>query len=348
MTHQGPLTGKTVIEFAGLGPTPFAGMMLADQGAKVIIVHKPGIKVNDSPLEVMNRGKQYVEVDLKTQSGVDKVLGMVTDADALVEGYRPEVMERLGLGPDECLKLNPKLVYGRMTGWGRSGQLAMRAGHDINYISLSGALHAMGTPAAPLVPLNLVGDFGGGGAFMAMGIVSAMLYAERNGKGQVVDASVLSGTQNLMAMIYSRYEDGRWHDSRQSNYLDGAAPYYTVYPCSDAEHVAVGALEEKFFDTLLATLKIDPRQYGDRYDRTLWKKQRDMIARIFMSKSRDEWSNIFEKIDACVTPVLSLTEVKLHKHNIELEAYVNSDNLQAMPSPRFSLFPQNPDTITFK
>lgn len=337
--NRGPLAGKRVVEFAGLGPGPFAGMLLADLGADVILVDRPNSPRPGEPTqEFMHRGKRSILLDLKCAEDVAEAHSLVESADALIEGLRPGVMERLGLGPTDCHARNPRLVYGRMTGWGQTGTLTDRAGHDINYLALSGALHAIGTESSgPVAPLNLVGDFGGGGMLLALGIVSALLYAQPTGQGQVVDASVLDGSAVLMAQVYSRYAMGLWRDQRASNLLDGGTPYYRTYKCADGEWVAVGAIEQQFFDRLLLELGIEPDDYGDRRNRSEWQRQSMLFANIFASRTRDEWCAQLESVDVCVSPVLSLAEVRSHPHNASRGVFRTGAHIEPTPAPRFSV-----------
>lgn len=335
---SGPLAGIRVVEFAGIGPGPYAGMLLADLGAEVIVIDRPGFTLKGpAELEFLRRGKRSVALNTKNLQGRENALQIVSGAHALIEGFRPGVMERLGLGPEECLQVQPALIYGRMTGWGQDGPLAQRAGHDINYLGLSGALHAIGTQnGGPIVPLNIVGDFGGGGMFLALGLVSAILHAKDTGKGQVVDASIVDGTASLMTMMYSRLAMGLWRDERESNLLDGGTPYYATYRCSDGKWMAVGAIEPQFFSAMLSGLGIDETSYGARDDRSLWPRQRGLLQQIFGSRTRDDWAKRFEGLDACVTPVLSMHEAPLHPHNAARQVFTELGAIQPSPAPRFS------------
>lgn len=341
---NGPLSGMRIVEFGGIGPGPFAGMMLADLGAQVIVIDRPGNTLKGDPaLEFLRRGKRSVTLDVKENEGRGHALQLIKNAHGLIEGFRPGVMERLRLGPDECLDVQPALAYGRMTGWGQTGPLAQRAGHDINYLALSGALHAIGTKAAgPVVPLNIIGDFGAGGMLLAFGLVSALWHARETGTGQVIDASILGGSSVLMAMVYSRYAMELWSDERESNLLDGGTPYYATYRCNDDKWVAVGPLEQTFFNIFLDALGIDANEYGDRDDRRLWPMQRELLAHKFRQRSRDEWAELMAPLDACVTPVLSLEEARHHPHNLARQTFLPGAPAQPAPAPLFSRTPSPP------
>ena len=310
---SGVLAGLRVLEFAAIGPVPWTGMLLADLGASVIRVERPGSASERDTLGAVLRGRMRVELDLKSDSGRDAARQMASQADALLEGLRPGVMERLGLGPDDALQLNPKLVYGRMTGWGQHGPMAQQAGHDINYIALSGALHAIGTADKPVAPLNLVGDFGGGGAFLVIGLLAALWQVKATGRGLVVDAAMVDGSAALMAMVYSRMLLGQWTDQRVSNPLDGGVPWYDTYRTADGKFIAVGALEPKFYDELLDRLGLSG-SVPDRQDPAHWPAIRQQLVQTFSSRSRDEWAAHFANSDACVSPVLSLTEAPHDPH----------------------------------
>jgi alpha-methylacyl-CoA racemase len=341
----GPLAGIRVIEFEAIGPGPFAGMLLADMGADVLLVDRPaesGLGIQrERWMDVMMRGRRSVTLDLKAPGAAGAVLELISRADALIEGFRPGVMERLGLGPEACLARNPKLVFGRMTGWGQDGPLAPRAGHDINYIALAGVLHAFGRKGeAPVPPLNLVGDFGGGGMLLGFGIACALLHAQRTGQGQVVDAAMVEGASLLAAMFSGFLAAGRWTEERGVNLLDTGAPWYDVYETRDARYVAIGAIEAKFFADLLGRLKIDPASLPAQNDRAGWPKMREVFATAFKSKTRDEWSAVFEGSDACFAPVLTFSEAKRHPHNVARRGYVTSAGVeQPAPAPRFSATP---------
>lgn len=343
----GPLHGVVVTELAGLGPAPFCGMVLADLGATVIRVDRPGgasVPIGSVDTDVMNRGKQSVAVDLKSPEGAGVVLRLVESSDALMEGFRPGVAERLGVGPAECLARNPSLVYGRMTGWGQTGPMADSAGHDIDYIALSGALHSIGPPERPIPPLNLVGDFGGGGMLLAMGMLAAIIHARSSGEGQVVDASMVDGSALLMASHHGFIADGWWVPERASNLLDGAAPFYTTYETSDGRHVAVGALEPQFFAVLLDGLDLSAEDVGAQDDRQGWPAMRDLFAARFKTRTRDEWAVHFDGTDACVAPVLSMSEAAEHPHNSDRGTFLEVEGVsQPAPAPRFSKTPARVD-----
>lgn len=341
---MGPLRDLKIIEFAGIGPTQFCGMLLADMGATILRIARSadddGVTVPPR-YNVMNRSRPTVVVDLKQKDGHALVASLCRDADAVFEGYRPGVMERLALGPDELLAANPRLVYGRMTGWGQHGPLADRAGHDANYAALSGALGAIGpADGPPVLPLNLVADFGGGGAYLAIGMLAALIEAGRSGEGQVVDAAMVDGAASLMALFYGLLAAGMWRDRRGSNLLDGAAPFYRCYETRDGGHVAVGALEPQFFRELLERLAIEDIDPAEQYDARRWPQHHEILARTFANKTRDEWSELLSGSDTCVAPVLSLEEATRHPHNRARETFVDVDGIrQPAPAPRFSRTP---------
>lgn len=330
----------TIVEIASIGPGPFAGMMLSDLGARVVRVQRPGGHRDAwGANPVLDRGREVVEADLKSPRGVATVLDLVAESDALIEGFRPGVMERLGLGPAECHARRPSLVYGRMTGWGQDGPAAQTAGHDINYLATTGVLHAIGPPDRPVPPLNLLGDFGGGGLLLVVGVLAGVLDARRTGRGHVVDAAIVDGVSSLAAMIHGFAAQGRWTDERQANLLDGGAPFYDVYACADGGHVAVGALEEKFFRAMLDRLGLsdDPVFAGDRFDRRGWPAMRERLAATFVTRSRDQWGRHFAGTDCCVTPILSLAEAP-HDPHLSSRATMRREPDGAMapgPSPRF-------------
>ena len=333
---MGPLQGFRVIELAGIGPGPFCGMMLSDMGAEVIRVDRVGRGGSRRPNDVLARNRRSIAVDLKQPEGVEVVLRLVESADALYEGFRPGVTERLGLGPDECMARNERLVYGRMTGWGQEGPLAHAAGHDINYIGLAGALHAIGEPGGkPVPPLNLIGDFGGGGMLLAYGLVCGMLEASRSGKGQVVDAAMVDGAASLMAMFFSM---GRgFRDERGSNMLDGGAHFYNTYETSDGKYVCVGSIEPQFYQLLVEKSGVDANRFGTQMANDQWPDFRDELAQMFRSRTRDEWCEIMEGSDVCFAPVLSVFEAPDHPHNQHRKTFVEVDGVtQPAPSPRFS------------
>lgn len=338
----GPLSGLRVVELAGIGPGPHGAMILADLGADVVRIQRP--ELDDGPDDLQLRGRRIVRVDLRSADGREQVLGLVERADVLIEGYRPGVTERLGLGPADCQARNPRLVYARMTGWGQTGPLANRAGHDINYISLTGALHAMGEAGQrPPVPLNLVGDYGGGSMFLLVGILSALLERERSGEGQVIDAAIVDGTNVLVQMMWAWRGMGEWHgfgdwsDERGVNLLDGSRPFYDTYTCADGRFVAVGPLEPQFYARLLEVLGLAGAGLPDQFDPTGWPVLRAAFTKAFAARTRDEWTEIFADTDACVTPVLSFAEVQDHPHMADRGAVVHTDGMaQAAPAPRFS------------
>lgn len=335
-----PLAGMRIIEFAGIGPGPFAGMMLADMGAEIIRIERPGAASptgqGDYELDFMIRGRKSLALNLKTPGALETALRLIEGADGLIEGFRPGVMERLGLGPDICRARNPRLVYGRMTGWGQEGPISHTAGHDLNYIALSGALWASGErDRAPTFPLNLLGDFGGGGMFLAFGMVTGMLKAARTGQGDVVDAAIVDGAATLMTMIYSRRAMGVWRDERAANALDGGAPWYGVYECADDRWITIGALEPQFWAVLLEKLGLNAAEMGDRKDRATWPAIRARLTEIFASQPRDHWTALLQDCDACFAPVLSPAEAADHPHN-RARGIFGGVHPQPMPAPRFA------------
>lgn len=336
----GPLAGTRVIELAGLGPAPFAAMLLAELGAEVIRIDRPGgsgILTGHEAVDLLNRGKKSVLLDLKRPEAVEAALVIIAGADVLIEGYRPGVAEKLGLGPDECLARNPKLIYGRMTGWGQDGPLAQRAGHDIDYIAITGALHAIGTQdGPPSIPLNLIGDFGGGANYLVIGILAALREADRSGQGQVIDAAIVDGAAHLMTAIHMLMATGSWGEERGVNMLDGGAPYYSVYRTSDGEYISVGAVERKFYVELIARLGValDPALQDDK---SAWPQARAALAEVFAAKTQAEWAGVFVDSDACVAPVLSTRNALAHPHLVARGTLVERDGLiQSAPAPRFS------------
>ena len=342
---MGPLAGLKILEFEAIGPGPFCGMMLADMGADVLLVDRPG----DSGLglgrnrwfDVMMRGRRSATLDLKSAGGVAAALELAGRADALIEGFRPGVMERLGLGPDALLKKNPKLVYGRMTGWGQDGPLAPRAGHDINYIALTGVLHAIGRAGgAPVPPLNLVGDFGGGGMLLAFGIACALVEAQKSGKGQVVDAAMVDGASTLAAMFSGMLAAGRWSETRGENILDTGAPWYDSYETKDGKYVAIGSIEPKFYEDLIFRLGLKDQNLPPQQDRKSWPALRKLFTEKFKEKTRDEWCAVFDGSDACFAPVLTFSEAQAHPHNAARGTYTRVGKVdQPAPAPRFSRTP---------
>ena len=340
MSHPvGPLAGLRVLELAGIGPGPFCAMMLADSGATVLRIDRPGAAARRPERELMNRGRQSAVLDLKHPRGIDALLRLADAADVLLEGFRPGVTERMGVGPDVCLARNPRLVYARMTGWGQEGPLSPTAGHDIGYIARTGALHALGRAGGPpQFPANLLGDFGGGGMLMAYGICAALVERGVSGRGQVVDAAIVDGVASLLAMPFMLMAQGFWRDERGVNLLDGGAPWYDVYETADGKWMAVGALEPQFYAALLAGLGLeDPPDRGDPRN---WPELRGRLAARFAERTRDEWAGVFAGSDACVEPVLSLTEAAADPHLLARETYVTGDGVtQPSPAPRFSRTP---------
>jgi alpha-methylacyl-CoA racemase len=342
----GPLQGVRVVEFAGLGPGPFCGMLLADLGADVVRIDRRGTRGGLlgalGATSLMDRGKRSIALDLKHDEDLRVVRALVRRADVLLEGFRPGVMERLGLGPGELLALNPALVYGRMTGWGQTGPLAHSAGHDIGYIALTGALGATGRPdERPAPPMNLLGDFGGGGVFLALGALAALVHARATGEGQVVDAAIVDGTAVLTTMIHGMLASGAWIDRRGRNLLDTGAPFYDVYRCADGQFVAVGALEEQFYAALLDGLGLaGDESLPDRTDPRQWAALRERFTGVFASRTRAEWWSVFEGTDACVAPVWSLQEATSDAHNVDRGVFVEVDGtVQPAAAPRFSVTP---------
>ena len=339
---MGPLKGVKIIEIAGIGPGPFASMMLADMGAEVIRIDRAsrarGGDPATPPRDPMSRGRRSIAVDLKNPDGVETVLRIVDSADALIEGFRPGVMERLGLGPDVCLARNPRLVYGRMTGWGQAGPMAQAAGHDINYISLAGVLDHIGRKGErPLPPLNLVGDFGGGGMLMAFGVACALVETARSGQGQVVDCAMVDGAAVLMQMMYGMRAMGLWNDERGSNLLDTGAHFYDVYETQDGKHVSIGSIEPQFYSELLEKTGLADEDLPAQMDRSQWPKLNERLTAVFKSKSRDEWCEIMEGSDVCFAPVLSMGEAPQHPHNVHRGTFIDHAGVvQAAPAPRFS------------
>jgi len=338
----GPLDGIRVIELAGVGPAPFCAMLLSDMGAEVLRVDRAeavelGLPI-DPRFNLVNRGRRSVAIDLKKPRGAATVRRLVARADALLEGFRPGVTERLGLGPDECFAVNPRLVYGRVTGWGQDGPLARAAGHDINYIALAGVLGAIGPKeGAPVPPLNLVADYGGGALYLAFGVVCALLEARSSGRGQIVDAAMIDGAASLATSAYAQMAAGTWMQTRESNVVDGGAPWYRAYATADGEYVCVGAIEARFYAELLKRLGLDNEKLPDQHDRDGWPRLRARFGEVFGSKTRDEWRRILEGSEACFAPVLSLTEAAEHPHNKERGTFVEIDGvLQPGPAPRFS------------
>ena len=335
---MGPLDGIRLIEFAGIGPGPLCGTFLGDLGADVVRIDRPG---GTNAPGAGSRSRRSIALNLKDPRGIELALDLVAGADGLFEPYRPGVMERLGLGPDVCLARNPRLVYGRMTGWGQDGPLAHAAGHDINYIALTGALHAIGEHGGgPIPPLNLVGDFGGGTMLLAFGMVCGLLEAARSGQGQVVDTAMVDGASMLMAMLYGMKDQGMWTNTRGDNMLDGGAHFYGCYECSDGRHVSIGSIEPQFYALLRETLGLDDAAFDAQHDKTGWPDLKRRLADVFRTKTRDEWVAIMEGTDICFAPVLDLDEAPRHPHNTARDTFVDVDGVvQPAPAPRFSRTP---------
>jgi alpha-methylacyl-CoA racemase len=340
---MGPLEGITVVELAGIGPGPFAAGLLSDMGATVIRIDRPlGVVPTNAPVDPLNRGRRSIAVDLKHPDGRGVVLELVRRADVLLEGFRPGVTERLGLGPDECLEANPTLVYARMTGWGQDGPYATVAGHDINYISLSGALGLLGRAGqAPVPPINLVGDFGGGALYCAFGIVCGILEARTSGLGQVVDVSMVDGSAGLTTMMWGFKAMGLWSDERGTNMLDTGAHFYDVYRCSDDEYVSIGSIEPKFYTELLRLTDLgDDPEFDAQMDRSAWPRLKERLAAVFATRTRAEWCELMEGTDVCFAPVLSLGEAAAHRHNVARGTFTAVEGVaQPAPAPRFSRTP---------
>ena len=335
---MGPLKGLKIIEMAGIGPGPFCGMVLADLGAEIIRIDRASAIGTGSKQDAANRGKRSIAIDLKSAEGVEVVLKLVETADAIFEGFRPGVMERLGLGPDVCSKRNERIVFGRMTGWGQEGPLANAAGHDINYISLTGALAAIGRPGSPPVPpLNLIGDFGGGGMLLALGLVAALLEAKESKKGQVVDAAMTDGSALLMTMIYTMQSSGVWKTSMGSNLLDGGSHFYDTYECKDGKFISLGSIEPQFYALLCQIAELDESIFGNQMSRDSWPEQKEAIKKIILDKTRDEWCELMEGTDVCFAPVLDMSEAPKHPHNVERKTFIDLEGVtQPAPAPRFS------------
>ena len=339
---MGPLQGVTIIELAGIGPGPFCAMMLSDMGADVIRVDRAGAvrggDPNVPPIDVLGRGRRSIGIDLKSPEGLETLMRLVDKADGLTEGFRPGVTERLGIGPDQCMDRNSRLVYGRMTGWGQTGPYALTAGHDINYIALAGALEPIGRRGeAPVPPLNLVGDFGGGGMYLAFGMVCAILEARSSGQGQVVDAAMVDGAASLMGFFHGFRAMGIWNDDRGTNMLDTGAPYYDVYETSDGKYVSIGSIEPQFYAELREKLGLDDAKWDAQQTRADWPDRKADLAEIFMMKSREEWCEIIEGSDVCFAPVLSIEEAPKHPHNVARGTFTEVAGVtQPGPAPRFS------------
>jgi alpha-methylacyl-CoA racemase len=331
----GPLRGIKVVELAGIGPGPYAGQLLADMGADVVVIDRPG---DGMPKAVDGRGKRSIVLDLKKHGAVEALLKLVVKADVLIEGLRPGVTERMGVGPEACHAINPGLIYGRMTGWGQTGPWSKMAGHDINYISMTGVLNAIGKDGQPpAVPLNMIGDFGGGSMFLVTGILAALIERGRTGKGNIVDAAIVDGTHSLMSFVHGMAGIGQWRTQREGNMLDGAAPFYRCYMTADGKFMAVGCIEPQFFAAMIERLPINPEIYGDQHDRAAWSKQHEILEDAFAMKTRDQWEAIFTGTDACVTPVLDYVEAAFHPANAERQAMVESGHwLHPQVAPRLA------------
>lgn len=336
---SGPLAGLRVVEMAGIGPAPLAGQFLADLGAEVTLIARKSAAAH--PADINNRGKRSVALNLKHPEGVAAAMALIAGADVLIEGFRPGVMERMGLGPAECAERNPGLVYGRMTGWGQDGPMAQMAGHDINYLGLTGFLHAIGrADDVPTPPLNIGADYAGGTMFLLFGIMAALWERQTSGRGQVIDAAMVDGASALMALVHSMIAMGRWSEARESNLLDGGAPHYRTYACADGKFIALGPLEPQFFAEMIARAGIDDAQRADQTDPARWPERREDYAAIFRQKTRDEWTAIFDGTDACATPVLTWSEAADHPHLAARQTFVVRDGVtQAAPAPRFSRTP---------
>jgi alpha-methylacyl-CoA racemase len=337
-SKAGPLSGIRVVELAGIGPGPYAGQLLADLGANVIVIDRPG---GGTPKAIDGRGKRSIVLDLKKPEAVEVLLQFVEMADVLIEGLRPGVTERMGVGPEACHAINPRLIYGRMTGWGQTGPWSKMSGHDINYIGMTGVLNAIGNEGQPPVPpLNMIGDFGGGSMFLVTGILAALIERGRTGKGNIVDAAIVDGTHSLMSFVHGMAGLGQWRTQREGNLLDGAAPFYRCYATADGKFMAVGCIEPQFFAAMMDRLPIDAKEYGGQHDRAAWPKQHSLLEAVFASKSRGEWEAIFAGTDACVTPVLDYVEAASHPANAKRQAVVTDGRwLHPQVAPRLASQP---------
>jgi alpha-methylacyl-CoA racemase len=336
---SGPLSGLKIVEFAGIGPGPFCGMLLSDLGADVVRVDRKG-SGRASPADVTSRGRRSVALDLKSPDAIEAVLKLLESADGLIEGFRPGVMERLGLGPDVVLARNPKLVFGRMTGWGQTGPYAKAAGHDMNYIAITGALHAIGTEDKPIPPLNLVGDFGGGALYLAFGLMAGIISARETGKGQVIDCAMSDGAASLMAMFYGFKGAGIWKDERRSNLLDGGAHFYDTYQCADGKWISIGSIEPQFYALLLEKTGITDPEFANQMDRSAWPSLKAKLQDVLRTKTQADWCAIMDATDICFAPVLDLDEAPKHAHNVARETFVTVEGVvQPAPAPRFSATP---------
>ena len=336
---QGPLSGLKVIEFAGIGPGPFAGMLLSDLGADVVRIDRMG-KGRASPADITARGRRSVGMNLKSPEAIEACLKLMEGADAVFEGFRPGVMERLGLGPEVALKRNPRLVYGRMTGWGQTGPYAKAAGHDMNYIAITGALHAIGTTDKPVPPLNLVGDFGGGALYLAFGLLAGVIHARSTGQGQVIDCAMSDGAASLMAMFYGFKAAGLWGEGRRANLLDGGAHFYDTYECADGKWISIGSIEPQFYLLLLEKTGISDPQFQHQMSREEWPELHDKLAAVIKTKTQAEWCAIMDATDVCFAPVLTMDEAPRHPHNAARQTFVEVAGVtQPAPAPRFSATP---------
>ena len=335
---MGPLAGIKVVEMAAIGPVPFCAMMLSDMGAEVIRIDRLSQKGSGHRANVLFRGRKSIAVDLKNQQGVETALKLIDKSDVVIEGFRPGVMERLGLGPETCLKQNPRLVYGRMTGWGQHGELSQAAGHDINYISLAGALGSMGYPdRPPTPPLNLIGDFGGGAMYLLSGVLAALLERHSSGNGQIIDAAMTDGTASLLSGFYGMMAMGMWTTDRYKNRLDGGAFYYGSYECKDGKHISLGSLEPQFYALLLEKCEITDESFKEQLDQEAWPLKRQKLEAIFKTKTRGQWCELLEGTDVCFAPVLDLGEAPNHPHNKDRNTFVDFEGVtQPAPAPRFS------------
>ena len=335
-THTGPLQGLKILEFAGIGPAPFCGRIFSDLGADVLRIDRPGGYEYDR-FSVDTRGRRSVILNLKDPKATAVALCLIEKADTLIEGFRPGVMERLGLGPDIALERNPQLIYGRMTGFGQVGPLARAPGHDVNYVALSGALHALGSKEKPTVPLNLIGDLGGGALWLAFGILAALRHVEQGGEGQVIDCAMTDGVASTMGAIYGEHAAGRWKDERESNIIDGGAHFYNTYECADGKWIAIGSIEKPFYAALLEQLDIDGPEFEDQMNQDKWPELKERLERIFRTRTRDAWCDRFNGTEVCYAPILSLVEAPDHPHNRMRETFVEVDGvIQPSPLPQFS------------
>ncbi|MBI1406990.1 MAG: CoA transferase [Caulobacter sp.] len=336
---QGPLSGLKIIEFAGIGPGPFCGMLLSDLGADVVRIDRKG-SGRSSPADITARGRRSVALDLKNPAAIETCLKLMEEADGIIEGFRPGVMERLGLGPDVALKRNPKLVFGRMTGWGQFGPYAKAAGHDMNYIAITGALHAIGTEEKPVPPLNLVGDFGGGALYLAFGLLAGVIHARATGQGQVIDCAMSDGAASLMSMFYGFKASGMWLEQRRANLLDGGAHFYDTYQCADGKWISIGSIEPQFYALLLEKTGITDPEFANQMDRRAWPELKAKLADVLHQKTQAEWCAIMDATDICFAPVLDLDEAPKHPHNVARETFVTVEGvIQPAPAPRFSATP---------